>query len=792
MVKELTFHECRNICEDVIFECKSTEELTPLQEIIGQNRALKALKFGLNIKEKGFNIYVSGMPGTGRKTAIVEFIKLLAKDMPEPPDWCYVNNFKDANSPRTLKLPAGRGVEFKKNIERFISEVREGLKQAFESEEYADKRSQTLKTIEEERNQLTNMIGRTAAESGFQLQQSPIGLVLVPIIEGQPVPEQQLTQLPEDVRTQILVKRKETQDKIGTTFRQLRELERRANEGIKKLNNEVARFVMEPFLANIKELFSDCEGVIQYLSEVEEDILENLFILLQEPQAAQGQFPQASMPDPTQNYLVNLVVDNSHLEGAPVEMEWNPTYPRLFGAIEKEPRFGALITSYMMIRAGAAHRANGGFLVVPIERAAVDPIVWESLKQTISNESLEIEEPAQRFGYMVTKTLRPEAIPFEAKVIILGDPMIYNVLYAQDKDFKKLFKVKAEFDTTMDRNEENIMRYASFICTLCEKENLYHMDTTGLSAIIEYSSRMVSDKEKLSTQFSEVADIVREANFYAKEEGDQLITKKHIDRQLEEKVYRSNLIQEKMQEMVERGSILVDTEGEKVGQVNGLAVLGLGDYAFGKPSRITASISVGREGIIDIEREAEMSGPTHTKGVLILSGFLSDRYAREKPLSLTARLVFEQSYSGVDGDSASSTELYSLLSALSGKPIKQNFAVTGSVNQKGEVQAIGGVNQKIEGFFELCKARGLTGEQGCLIPHSNVQNLMLKQEVLDAVKEGKFHIWPVSTIDEGIEILTGISGGERKSDGSWEEGTINQLVQVRLNHLAETIKEFKS
>jgi lon-related putative ATP-dependent protease len=318
------------------------------------------------------------------------------------------------------------------------------------------------------------------------------------------------------------------------------------------------------------------------------------------------------------------------------------------------------------------------------------------------------------------------------------------------------------------------------------------MDTTGLSAIIEYSSRMVSDKEKLSTQFSEVADIVREANFYAKEEGDQLITKKHIDRQLEEKVYRSNLIQEKMQEMVERGSILVDTEGEKVGQVNGLAVLGLGDYAFGKPSRITASISVGREGIIDIEREAEMSGPTHTKGVLILSGFLSDRYAREKPLSLTARLVFEQSYSGVDGDSASSTELYSLLSALSGKPIKQNFAVTGSVNQKGEVQAIGGVNQKIEGFFELCKARGLTGEQGCLIPHSNVQNLMLKQEVLDAVKEGKFHIWPVSTIDEGIEILTGISGGERKSDGSWEEGTINQLVQVRLNHLAETIKEFKS
>jgi lon-related putative ATP-dependent protease len=792
MVKELSFYECRSICEDVIFDCKSSDELTPLQEIIGQERAVKALKFGLNIKESGFNIYVSGIPGTGRKTAIVEFIKRLAKDMPAPPDWCYVNNFKDANSPRALRLPAGRGAEFKKNMERFISEVREGLKQAFESEEYAEKRSQTLGAMDEERSQLTNLIGQTAAESGFQLQQSPIGLVLVPIIDGQPVSEQQLAQLPEDVRTRILVKRKETQDKIGMTFRQLRDLERRANEEIKKLNSEVARFVMEPFLGNIKDLFSDCEGVILYLAEVEEDILENLFILLQEPPAVPGPFPQPPMPDPTQNYMVNLVVDNSQLEGAPVEMEWNPTYPRLFGAIEKEPRFGALITSYMMIRAGAAHRANGGFLVVPIERLAVDPIVWESLKQTLSNESLEIEEPAQRFGYMVAKTLRPEAIPFEAKVIILGDPMIHNILYAKDKDFKKLFKVKAEFDTTMDRNEENIMRYASFICTLCEKETLCHLDPTGLAAIIEYSSRMISDKEKLSTQFSEIADIIREANFYAREEGDQLITKKHIDRQLEEKVYRSNMIQEKMQEMVERGSILVDTEGEKVGQVNGLAVLGLGDYAFGKPSKITASISVGREGIIDIEREAEMGGPTHTKGVLILSGFLSDRYAKEKPLSLTARLVFEQSYSGVDGDSASSTELYSLLSALSGKPIKQNFAVTGSVNQKGGVQAIGGVNHKIEGFFELCKARGLTGEQGCLIPHSNVQNLMLKQEVLDAVKEGKFHIWPIRTIDEGIEVLTGVPAGEMKPDGSWEKGTINELVQERLNQLAETIKEFKS
>lgn len=790
MVKELTFEECRNICKDVIFDCDSSKELTPLQEIIGQGRAVRALNFGLNIRDKGFNIYVSGMPGTGRKTAIVEYIKRLAKDMPVPSDWCYVNNFKDPNRPRTLKLPSGRGSYFGKEMEHFITQVRSSLKEAFESDEYGEKRNQALEVMEKQRNDLTNSVTRTAAEAGFQLQQSPIGLVLVPIIDGQPVSEQQLAQLPDAQLQEILAKRKETQDKIQITLRQLRDLERRANEGIKKLNNEVARFVMEPFLANMRDEFNDCMGVIQYLDEVEEDILENLFLLLQEQQAP-GPFPQVPMPDPTQNYKVNLVVDNSHLDGAPVEMEWNPTYPRLFGAIEKEPRFGALITDYTMVRAGAAHRANGGFLVVPIERLAIDPIVWESLKQTISNENLEIEEPAQRFGYMVAKTLRPEAIPFEAKVIILGDPAIYGLLYAQDKDFKKLFKVKADFDITMNRTEENIKQYASFICTLCEKEGLLHLDPSGLAAMVEYSSRLASDKEKLTTQFSDVADIIREANFYAKEEGDHVISKKHIDKQLEEKVYRSNMIQEKMQEMVERGSILVDTEGAKVGQVNGLAVLGLGDYSFGRPSRITASIAVGREGIIDIEREAEMGGPTHTKGVLILSGFLSNRYAREKPLSLAARLVFEQSYSGVDGDSASSTELYSLLSALSGKPIKQNIAVTGSVNQKGEVQAIGGVNHKIEGFFELCKVRKLTGEQGCLIPRSNVQNLMLKQEVLDAIKEGKFHIWPVSTIDEGIEVLTGVPAGNRMADGRWEENTINHLVQVSLNELADRIKEFK-
>jgi lon-related putative ATP-dependent protease len=392
---------------------------------------------------------------------------------------------------------------------------------------------------------------------------------------------------------------------------------------------------------------------------------------------------------------------------------------------------------------------------------------------------------------MVTKSLRPEAIPFKAKIIILGTPLIYELLYSADSDFKDLFKVKADFNTSMDRNEKNVERYASFICSLCDKEKLLHLDPTGIAAVIEYSSRLADDQGKLSTRFSEVADIIREANFYAKQDKSKLITRKHISKQLEEKVYRSNMIQKKIEEMMMKDLVLIETEGEKVGQVNGLAVMGMGDYAFGRPSRITASIAVGKEGIIDIERQAQMSGPTHTKGVLILSGYLNDRYAQDKPLGLTARLVFEQSYSGVDGDSASSTELYALLSALSGKPIKQYLAVTGSVNQKGEVQAIGGVNQKIEGFFDVCKAKGMTGKQGCVIPESNVQNLMLREDLVRAIKDDRFHIYPVRTIDEGIEVLTGATAGKRRKDGTYDKGAINDLVQKRLSEMAEKVREFK-
>ncbi|UCD45371.1 MAG: AAA family ATPase [Candidatus Bathyarchaeota archaeon] len=796
MVIELSHEEARGTCVHEFAQCTSSEDLPPLKEIIGQDRALRALKFGLQIQDKGFNIYVAGMPGTGRKTAIINFLEEIAKDRAVPPDWCYVNNFQDPNRPNALKLPAGKGAEFKRDMEEFVSEFRKSLSTAFESDEYTQRRTSTLKALDDEREAVTKQVNSMAANAGFLLQRSPIGLLLVPIVQGRPINEQEFTQLPPNAQAEIQKRRGALQERLRGYIRQFRDLEKKADEAVKALNRSVATFALEPIFSTLREKFSDCSEVLIFLGEVSEDILNKLPDILKGEQDQQRQLQLPFMPtvirgDPAERYKVNLLVDNSKIKGAPVVMELNPTYARLFGGTEKEARFGALVTDYTMITGGSAHRSNGGFLVVPVEGLFTNPMVWETLKLAISNEKLEIEEPTERMGFMLTKSLRPEPIPFDAKLVLVGNPQVYQVLYTMDRDFKELFKVKADFDTTMDRDEENVMQYASFMCTLCNKEDLLHLEPQGMAAVVEYSSRLASDKSKLSTQFAEVADIIREANFYAREDGAKLITRQHVQKALEEKVYRSNLIEKKIDEMIAKNVLLIETEGEVVGQVNGLAVLSLGDYGFGKPSRITASVGVGKKGIIDIEREAEMGGPTHTKGVLIISGFLNDRFAKEEPLSLTARLVFEQSYSGVDGDSASSTELYSLLSALSGKPIRQHLAVTGSVNQKGEVQAIGGVNEKIEGFYEVCKAKGLTGKEGVVIPYSNVQNLMLKEEVVEVIKEGRFHIYPVKTISEGIEVLTGVNAGERRPDGSYEEGTINDLSQRRLLEMAEKIKEYR-
>jgi lon-related putative ATP-dependent protease len=794
LVNQLPVEKLRNVCDVNFMHCESTQGLVPLSEIIGQERAARALKFGLGIKDHGFNVYVAGYPGTGRKTAVKNFVEAQAKTQPVPPDWCYVNNFGNQYEPKAIKLPAGKGKEFREDMKNFIENVKTALPKAFESEDYADRREATIKELEDQRKQLIDEVSIKAQSEGFVIQTTPIGILLIPMLDGKPLSEEEMLALPQKTKDKINEKREKLEIEFRNTMRQLIDMERKIHEALKKINKEVALFALGNQVESLMEKYRAISEVTSYLKEVENDILDNLqqFIRRGEPEQ-QLPFPMPWMKEePFKKYKVNLVIDNSNTAGAPVVVETNPTYHDLLGKTEKEAQFGALTTDFSMIRGGAIHRANGGYLIIPVEELLRNPLSYDALKRDIRDGLISIEEPEERYGFLSVKTLKPQPIPLKAKIILIGTPDIYQLMFSLDPDFQELFKIKAEFDTTMPRTDEKVKQYGSFVCGLCDKEGLKHLDGSGLAKIVEYSSRLVEDQFKLSTQFSSIGDIIRESNYYAEQESARFITGIHVKKAIEEKIYRSKLIQEKMQEMIARGFFLIDTVEQKVGQVNGLSVSGLGDFAFGMPSRVTSSIGLGREGVIDIEREAKMGGPIHTKGVLILSGYLNEKYAKDKPLSLSARLVFEQNYGGVEGDSASSTELYSILSSLSGLPIKQNMAVTGSVNQKGEVQAIGGVNEKIEGFFEVCKAKGLTGAQGVIIPDSNVQNLMLKEEVVNAVKADKFNVYSVKTIDEGIEVLTGTKAGQRRADGAYEEGTVNYLVDKQLGEMADKLKEYSS
>ncbi len=791
LLSELPFEKLRRRVDPTAMGCETTRELTPLEGIIGQERAVRALKFGLDIKERGFNIYVAGLSGTGRKTAVKDFLEEVAKTKPVPSDWCYVNNFRNPYEPKAVKLPPRRGKEFQVYMKNLVDETRNLLPKAFESEDYASKREAAIGAIEDERKGLLTRLNERAQQEGFVLRSTPIGVLIIPVVRGKPLSDQDLAALPGEVRKEIEKKREKLRSELRNAMRQLRGLERKVNEEIQKVNREVAVYAIGHLFDGLMEKYEEFPDVKNYLNDVENDILENLPQFVEEPKAPPVPFPVPWMKElPFKKYEVNVIVDNSDLKGAPVIMELNPTYQNLFGRIEKEAQFGVLTTDFTMIRGGSLHRANGGYLVLPFEEFIRNIFSYDSLKRALKNECVTVEEAGERLGFITTKGLRPEPIPLSVKVVLIGHPIIYQQLYALDMEFKELFKIKADFDTTMDRTDRNMQKYASFVCTFCRKEKLKHLDALGLAKIIEYGSRLAQDQQKLSTMFGEVADIIREANFYATQEKSEHVAGNHITKTLEEKVYRSNLIQEKIREMIERNILLIDTDGKAVGQVNGLSVMSLGDFSFGAPSRVTASVGLGREGIIDIQREAKMAGPIHTKGVMILGGYLTEKYAKDKPLSLSARLVFEQSYGMVEGDSASSTELYGILSALSGIPIKQGIAVTGSVNQKGDVQAIGGVNEKIEGFFEVCKAKGFNGEQGVLIPESNVQNLMLKEEVVEAVRKRKFHVYPVKTIDQGIEILTGVEAGARRPDGTFKEGTINYEVDRQLKAMAEKLKQF--
>ena len=792
MVTPLTSDRLRKACDISSLACASSEEVEPLEAVIGQERAVRSLRFGLGMRDLGFNVYVAGIPGTGKTTAVKRFLVEEAKDKAVPNDLCYVNNFQDPSRPKALTLPPGKAKEFQYDLQGLVEDSKREIRKAFESEEYAARREQSLKGFTQERDALFSLISTRAQEEKFVLQSTPIGLVTIPVVEGRPLSEQELQALPPEALREISAKRDRLQDEIKTTLRQVKTLEKTADRKMRELDRQVGLFSVGQLIEDLKEKYAEMPRVLDHLEDVQRDILENLSDFRSEPDAQQQVLfpPGGGKEEAFRKYEVNVLVDNGPLTGKPVIIELNPTYTQLFGRIDKEARFGTLVTDFTMITEGSLHRANGGYLVIPVEDLLLNLFSWESLKRALRNREIVVEDPGERLGFMAAKGPRPEPIPLDTKVILIGTPLVYTYLYARDEDFGELFKVKAEFDTVMDRNEQSAKEYGSFVSRVCKEEGLKPLDASSLAKIVEYGSRLAEDQNKLSTRFGEISDIIREANHYASEEKAARVTRGHVQRAVEEKVYRSNLVEERVREMITRGTVMIDIEGEEVGQVNGLSVIDLGDIRFGRPNRITASIGLGQSGLIDIEREAKLGGPIHTKGVMILSGFLVRRYAQDKPLALSARLVFEQSYTGVEGDSASSAELYAILSSLSGLSVRQGIAVTGSVNQKGEVQAIGGVNEKIEGFYEACKARGLTGGQGVIIPQSNVRNLMLKEEVVEAVREGRFNVWAVHTIDEGIGILTGIEAGGRTEDGGFGEGTVNHRVDKRLREMSEHMKRF--
>jgi lon-related putative ATP-dependent protease len=791
MVTELTKERVYRICNTDDLGCDTSQELTTLETIVGQDRAIRAMQFGLGIKEKGFNIYVSGVAGTGRTTAVRRYLEEMAATKPVPTDWCYVNNFHDAYRPNALCLPAGRAIELQKGMENLTKVVFEDVRNVFESEEYVKHKEETLNKFQQRKQEILEKVNQEAVNEGFILQATPMGVATVPTHNGKPLSEEDFRKLSQKDKDVLVQKQQKVQEALEVSIRQTKSLDRDAREAVDKLDREIALYALHTWNEDMKQKFQDLSDVLVYIDSVQTDLLEQVELFKTDGQEETPALPFAAPPKglPVKKYAVNILVDNSKLKGAPVIVETNPTHDNLFGRIEQEARFGALVTDFTLVRRGSLHRANGGYLVLPVEDVLRNPFVWEDLSHALSNGKIVIEDASEKFGFS-TKSLQPEPVPLEIKVILIGRPDIFQLLFTYEPHFRELFKVKADFDTSMKRNPEHTREYAAFAATLCNTENLKHLDQAALARLVEHGSRLAEDQQKLSTRFGEISDVIREASYYATIDGEAVIGAQHIRKAIEERYYRSNMVQERLQEMIERGVIMIDITGKKVGQINGLSVLELGDIAFGQPSRITVSLSLGREGVVNIEREAKMSGPTHTKGVLILSGFLADRYAQDKPLSLSAHLVFEQNYGGVDGDSASSTELYAILSALSELPVNQAIAVTGSVNQKGEIQAIGGVNEKIEGYFEICKALGLTGEQGVMIPESNVDNLMLKESIVEAIEQGKFHLWPVRRIDEGIEVLTGVKAGVRLEDGTFEPDSVNGRVDQRLREMAEVLQKF--
>jgi len=803
LFEEVPLEQLRWRCDPDTLPFETTATIQPCEEIIGQDRALEAIRVGLDITSIGYNIFVTGLAGTGRFTTIKCVLEEMNAKGKIPNDLCYVNNFKNPDMPHMLSLAAGQGNAFRKEMETLLETLKKKIPLIFENETYLNKKKEVVEKYRNKQAEMFREFEKRVNKEGFALVQIQMGPYsrpgILPVVEGNPVNVEQLETMVEEDKfsKEELEKVKEKQaglvNELESIFKETRKSEKEVKEELTALDNEVISPAAKDMISDIKEKFDD-EKVHRYLDEVQEDILANLNRFREREEAPAPPLPGLVLPQPVDTfseYQVNVLVDNSETKGAPIIVETTPNYRNLFGTMERViERSGIWKTDFSHIKAGSFLRANGGYLIFNALDALIEPGVWPALKRTLKNQIIEIQT-YDPFYFFSTSALKPEPIECNTKVIMIGDAQIYYLLYSLDEDFKKVFKIKADFDSVTNKDAEKIQQYASLIRKICDEEKLKPFDRTGIAAVVEYGVRIAGRQKKLSTRFDLIADLLREANYWAMKDGSDVVTEKHVDKTIEKKVYRVNLIEEKIEEMIDDGTIMIDSDGAVIGQVNGLSVYSLGDHTFGKPSRITAKTSMGKAGIINIEREVEMSGPIHNKGVYILAGYLRDQYAQDKPITMSASICFEQSYSGVEGDSASSTELYALLSSISGLPLRQDIAVTGSVNQKGEVQPIGGVNEKIEGFFDVCKAKRLTGKQGVMIPHLNVDDLMLRKDVLEAVKEGKFHIYPVKSINQGIEILTGVEGGERLDGGKFKGGTVNDLVDRKLRELGVKIKEFE-
>jgi ATP-dependent Lon protease len=790
---EVPIDKLRKVCDPDSLGFKTTDEIKTCSEIIGQQRAVNALRLGLEIPSTGYNIFVTGLVGTGRTTSVKYLLEDLEKSKKTPDDILYVNNFPDPDTPRLIRLSPGQGVKFADAMDDLIEHLIKNIPLVLESESYQKQKNELIESFKEKSSALARDFEKRVQAEGFGLVQVlPVARPeLVYIVDkqqynmatlGELFDEGKITKEQyEKIREKYLNFSKELDD----VFKRIRSVEKDTRQALEELDKDTVKPVVTEHIKEIKESYKN-DMVTEYLTEVESEILSNIARFL--PREEKSPMP---LVDNFIEFRVNVIVDNSKEAGAPIIFENTPTYKNLFGTIERMwDRSGQWRTDFTKIKAGSLLKADGGFLVMNALDAILEPGVWPALKRTLRNRVLDISayDPYTMFAM---SALKPESIPLDIKVIMISDREVYSILYENDDDFKKIFKVRADFDWVMPLSPETINQYATVIKAISEKENLKPFDKTAVAAIVECGIRLAGRKNRLSTQFNVINDILKEANYWAIKDGAKTVNKDYVEKSIEQRIERVKLVEEKIQEMIDQGLIFIDTKDSVVGQVNGLSVYETGEYSFGRPSRITARTGVGTAGVINIEREAELSGPIHSKGVFILSGYLRSKYAQDKPLALSASLCFEQSYGGVEGDSASSAELYILLSSLSELPIRQDLAVTGSVNQKGEVQPIGGVNQKIEGFFAVCKSKGLTGTQGVIIPESNTEDLMLREEVVNAVKEGKFHIYSVKTIDQGIELLTGVKAGEKFKDGNYPAGTVNFLVNEKLKQLAQYWKNFQ-